>query len=570
MEERCIQGVALSEGIAIAFPYFLYLKKESPLSSYVIDPNEIEQEIGRYRRALSASRAELEMLHHNLMEEGSSEVATIVYSHLQILDDPFLTTEMEKKIRELQRNTESVVHTMLSNYEERFSRISDAFFKERLSDVKGLAMRVLEHLHSNTRNAVSCNVPNEMILMTHELTLLLCVDADEKNICGFVTEIGGATSHAALIARAKGLPYVTGIDVRALSKEKIEIMIVDGQSGQIILSPNADTIKKYRTRQEELHQSLQELKKGVRYQEACELGHPVRIWINIGNAKEVEQVDDLAFHGVGLFRTEFLLFQNPELLMEEEQQVAVYREVSRKLKGRPLTIRVFDLGRDKDLARISTGAYEGIRFLLHHEEVFLIQLRSILRATQEGPVRLLLPLVAILDELRAAKRMILRAEESLREEKLPFASPISVGCMIELPEAVDNCEDLARESDFLSIGTNDLTHYALGINRSRATTSDVFLAAHPVILRMIKKVRSIAKTYDKPVTVCGEAVTYTQFLSLLLGLEIEEISCCARSLVKIRQVLHHLTFSDMKHIAQQALLLETPEQVLALLARQNP
>jgi phosphotransferase system enzyme I (PtsI) len=570
-EEILIRGFPVSDGVAIGIPFFLQsVEKEIP--EFPITLKEVDNEIARYRSALFSSREDLTELRNHLAMESSDDAATIIDSHISMLDDPLMTVHMEEKIRQMLQNTESVFQSVITDYEKRFSQKTNPFFQERLIDVMDLAKRVLGHLCPCKGNSLS-NVPFNSVVFAKELIPSHTASAEHCRVSAFVTQSGGGNSHAALIARAKGIPYVACVDISALQNLSSRSVIVDGQTGDVIFNPKSATIEKYKQRKTCLKTSLQLLQKELQYDAETVDGCSIQVYANIGNISDLENIQQFGAEGVGLFRTEYLFFQNRDLISSEEDQYFAYVKLIQSMGNLPVVIRAFDVGGDKNPELFPEGEREpnpvlgcrGIRFLLRYLEIFRIQLRAILRASIHGDVRILLPLISDLSELETTRTLINEVEQSLSSQRIPYKSNIPVGCMIEVPSAVLICDALAKRSDFLSIGTNDLVQYTLGIDRSNPAMSDFCYPAHPSVLRMIKMVNTEAKRYGKSVTICGEIASNPLFVPLLLGLGVDQLSCSPRYIPIVKRSIRQTSLLSAYELAGRVLRLNSTMEVSQVL-----
>lgn len=566
-KEVWVQGFPVSEGIAIGVPYFLpSVEEEIPI--FPIALCEVDDEIQRYRTALFSSREDLKRIHSNLIHDGSEEAATIIDTHIQMLEDPLMTTHMEEKIRQMMLNTESVFHSVVSDYEKRFSQSNDTYFREKLVDVMDLAKRVLGHLYPEKKRSLS-KVPFNSIVFAKELVPSHTAAAENCRVSAFVTQSGGGNSHAALIARAKGIPYVACVDVTTFQDIPTKCVIVDGQTGDVIFNPTAHTLEKYKQRKTCLKTSFQLLQKEVQYRAETMDGCQVQVYANIGNIGDLENLHQLGAEGVGLFRTEYLFFQHRELLSSEEEQYRAYVELIQKVGKLPLVIRVFDVGGDKNPELFSGDEREpnpvlgcrAIRFLLRHRDIFRMQIRAILRAAVHGDVRVLLPLISDISELDTSLQMIDEEGKALEREGIAYQKGIPIGTMIEVPSAVLVCDAIAKKSDFLSIGTNDLVQYTLGIDRSNPAMSDFCYPAHPSVIRMIKMVTIEAKRQQKSVSICGEIASNPLFIPLLLGLGVDQFSCSPRYIPVVKRAIRQTSLLSAYELAQRVLCLNSTEEV---------
>lgn len=571
LEEILIRGFPVSDGIAIGTPFFLNpIEEKTP--EFSISLKEVDDEIERYRSALFSSREDLHQLRNNLAEEVSEDAATIIETHIHMLNDPLMTDHMEDKIRNKLQNSESVFKSVITDYEKRFSQNPNPFFQERLVDVMDLANRVLGHL-CPTQGHSLLNVPFNSIVFAKELIPSHTASAESSRVSAFVTQSGGGNSHAALIARAKGIPYIACVDVGSLQNISARCVIIDGQAGEIIFNPKRETLEKYKQRHTRLKTSYQILQKELQYDSETIDGCSIQIFANIGNIGDLENLEQYGPDGIGLFRSEYLFFQHRHLISSEEGQYESYVQMIQTVGDMPIVIRAFDVGGDKNPELFPDAEKEpnpvlgcrGIRFLLRYPAIFKTQLRAILRAAVHGDVRILLPLISDIGELEASKAVIAEVSQELRREGIAFKSNVPVGCMIEVPSAVLICDVLAKNCDFLSIGTNDLVQYTLGIDRSNPAMSDFCYPAHPSVLRMIKMVNTEAKRYGKTVTICGEIASNPLFVPLLLGLGVDQLSCSPRYIPIVKRAIRQTTLISAYELAQQILQLNSTAEVSRVL-----
>lgn len=572
-KEIHLKGAPVSEGIAIGVPVFLNYGEEDTIPHFSITKGEVEGEIARYRQALSCSREDLKKLQADLTQEGSKEVASIIGTHIDMLDDPLLTTHMEGKIRESLKNTESVFHSVFNDYEKKFSETDDSFFKERLSDFRDLSQRVLRNLCESEKVCLS-NIPPNAIVFAKELIPSDTASLQATRISAFVTQTGGGTSHAALIARAKGIPYVASIDMDQLQQAKGKCVIVDGLTGDIIVNPSLDTLEKYENLKNRLTKQYQQLEKDKDLIAETLDGYPVTLFANINTVNEIDLVHHHGAHGIGLFRSEYLFMQDPGLFFDEERQYTIYHQMLAKSQGLPLTFRLLDLGGDKYSHVFEEMAQEpnpvlgcrGIRFLLRRRDVFKTQLRALLRAGANSQLKILVPLISDIQELREVKKLVQEIQTELSAAKIPHNSSPLIGSMLEVPSAVLICDALAEEGDFLALGTNDLIQYTLGIDRSNPGMSDFYYPTHPGIVRMIKMTILEAKRKQKPITICGEIASNPLYTPLLVGLGVQNFSCAPRFIPIIKRTVRNLSLLDCCDIAEHVLTLTTSSEIASYLS----
>ncbi len=574
-KEFRLKGAPVSEGIAIGTPFFLSLAEEEETPEFPITVGEIDREIARYRQALFSSREDLQQLQTDLENQGSFEAVTIINTHLQMLEDPLITTHVEERIRLMQRNTEAVFRSVIKEVEKKFSNVKDSYFRERFIDVKDLSKRILNHLCPEPTRFLA-DIPQHSIVFAQELVPSHTAALQAYLVSAFVTELGGGNSHAALIARAKGIPYIASIDVAEVQNKDPKTVIVDGLSGYVILDPLPSTIEYYEEKRRQLESSYQLLERDVHLKAETLDGFSVNVVANISNLNEVGLVHQNGAVGIGLFRSEYLFLHHPFLFEAEEDQYLTYRELVERADGLPVVIRALDLGGDKNHALSGPQKEEnpvmgcrGIRLLLRRKEIFKIQLRAILRATPYGDIRILLPLISDIEELRESKIILEEAMKELAQVGVPFNRDVLLGCMVEVPSAVLICDSLAEECDFLSVGTNDLVQYTLGVDRSNPLMSDLCYPAHPSVIRMIKLTTDAAKLHKKPVAICGEIASNPLFIPLLLGLGVEEFSCAPRYIPLVKKAIRSCSLKDAHELANRVLRLKTSAEISKLLRDHN-
>jgi phosphotransferase system enzyme I (PtsI) len=564
VEEVILRGLPVSKGIGIGLPVF-FSHWDEDVPELPIPLKEIDREIERYREALAHSCADVEKLRVMSLHEGPSEIAPILSTHLEIMKDPLMTTLMEEKIRHLQQNTESVFHHLIEEYKRRFSHLQDNYFQERVRDIVDVSRRILNHLCPLQRLKIS-ELPNNSVVLTHELVPSETVEASCSLISGFVTAAGGITSHAAIIARAKGIPYVANIDIKVFKHMRLQSLIVDGSQGLVILNPTRKTLKKYQAIKRGHQENYKLLKNASHLRGETVDGYEVRILANLENPKEVDLILKNGALGIGLFRSEYLFLAKREFPSEEEQFL-IYKKMARALRGRPLVIRIFDIGGDKkvDLLPEQRDAHyfakighelnpalgcRAIRFLLRFPELLYAQLRAILRASLFGDLQILIPMVSDLSELRQVRAMVNKIAEELGPA---CKKSVPIGCMIEVPSSAIMCDALAKEADFLSIGTNDLVQYLLAADRTNPHTVDLYFSTHPSILRMIRMIVASANCARKPVIICGECAADPSLIPLLLGLGIREFSVAARHIPLVKHTIRKWRILEACRLAEGAL-----------------
>jgi phosphotransferase system enzyme I (PtsI) len=579
-EELILRGIPISKGIGIGFPIF-FASMEDHVPEVAIPKKEVEIEIDRYRRALDLSRKDVETLQRHSLNDGPPEIVSILNTHLEMMHDPMLTSVIEERIRDLQKNTESVFHRLIEEYKVRFSSLKDHYFQERVRDIVDVSRRILGHLRPLEQIKMG-DVPHNSVILAHELVPSETVEANSSLVSGFITSVGGVTSHAAIIARAKGIPYVANVDIKQLKKLEIHALIVDGSLGLVILNPTRQTLKKYQDLKKSQQMSDKVLKSSLSLKAETIDGYEVRVFANLENPKEVDQLLKAGASGVGLFRSEYL-FLSRKAFPSEEEQFTIYKKMVKALKGKPLVVRVFDIGGDKKIelsptvhdAKYFTAighemnpalGCRAIRFLLRYPEILDAQLRAIIRASHFGEIQILIPMISDLSEVRKVRQKITEILAEYKQKGIKIAKNIALGCMIEVPSTAIMCDALVEEVDFVSIGTNDLVQYVLAADRGNSHTAELYFSTHPSILRLIRMVVASANRAHKPVIVCGECAADPSMIPLLIGLGIREFSVAARHIPLVKHTIRKWRILEACRLAEDALEHSSAEELKVFLS----
>lgn len=582
-DEIILRGIPISKGIGIGLPIF-FASLEDDIPEVAISKKEIDLEIDRYRRALDLSRKDVELLQKLSISEGPPEIVSILGTHLEMMQDPLLTSVIEERIRDLQRNTESIFFSLIEEYKVRFSTLKDHYFQERVRDIIDVSRRILGHLRPLPLLKMG-EVPHNSIILAHELVPSETVEANASLVSAFVTAVGGLTSHAAIIARAKGIPYVANVDIKHLKKVEVHSLIVDGSQGLVILNPSSNTLKKYQALQKSHQLNYKMLKSASHLKGETIDGYEVRIFANLENPKEIDQLIKAGASGIGLFRSEYLFFSR-KALPSEEEQFGIYKRMVKALKGRPLVIRVFDIGGDKKMDLPVTSPYSkyftsigpepnpalgcrAIRFLLRYPEILEDQLRAIIRASYFGEIHILIPMVSDISEVRAVRQKVEEIQTDLNKRGVKYAKQIPIGCMIEVPSSAIMSDALADEVDFVSIGTNDLVQYVLAADRGNSHTADLYFSTHPSILRLIRMIVASANRAHKPVILCGECAADPSMIPLLIGLGIREFSVAARHIPLVKHTIRKWRILEACRLAEGALEYPSAQELKEFLAAET-
>lgn len=568
-KEVHIKGAAICRGIAIGTPFF-FTVIEDVLPEFTLSKHEIEQEVLRYTCAVNLCKKDIEKLQKQLENEGILEGAAILEAHLQIMQDPLITTEIEKEIRKTQKNSEHVFQNAIKKYEKKFSTIKDPLFRERFKDIQDLSRRILSYLRNSVR-IILTEVPAGSVIFANELTTSDVAGARPDNIVAFITQAGGETSHAAIVAKAKGIPFVSNIKIDSLDPSKIQKVIVDGRTGGIVLNPSEESQEYYRDLQKKLSIYFSALQKSSNLSPETIDGYKVVLSANIDTPEELVVAKKYCASGVGLLRSEYALLTR-EGLPDENTQLALYQQVAKEMSDKHVVIRTFDVGGDKLLINFPQDNQEqtflgcrAIRFLLKEREIFKTQLRAILRSNMLGNVRILFPMISALTELEEAKVILNEVTDELQEDGYEIPYSIPIGCMIEVPSAAVIADLLAQQCDFLSIGTNDLVQYSMAVDRGNQHLHGMCAQTDPSVIRLIKLIATEANYYGIPVSICGEVAADPRFTPLLLGLGIHELSVSARHIPMIKHSIRSINIVSACALAETVLSLSTSQEIMSLL-----
>ena len=577
MPSFALHGIGLSGGIAIGRAQ-LVSHATLEVAHYSIPAGRVLGEIARLDNALAEVRAELEGLHGAMTAgDAPAEFGAFLDVHAMILSDPTLAEAPKRIIAEQHCNAEWALTQQMNVLVEQFDQIEDSYLRERKADVVQVVERVLKRLLGKPGSLAPAGAEHHTILVAHDLSPADVIQFKTHRYAGFITDLGGVTSHTAIVARSLAVPAVAAThNGRALIREN-ELLILDGTNHVVIVNPDKSVLAEYRLKQGELELGRARLRR-LKTKPATTLdGHVVELEANIELPGDLAQALDNGAMGVGLFRSEFL-FLNREGLPSEDEQFEAYRSVAAGMEGKPVTIRTFDLGADKQkegldgLARVAPNPALGlraVRFCLAEPRLFLTQLRAILRASHHGRVRILVPMLASVSEIDQTLALIAQAKETLREQGLPFDSGIQVGGMIEIPAAVLAISAFLAKLDFLSIGTNDLIQYTLAVDRSDDAVSHLYDPLHPAVLRLIAMAIDNAGKARVPIAVCGEMAGDAQMTRLLLGLGLRNFSMHPAHLLTIKQRVLTSEVAALTQFVARMRRTDDPAKLVALLDKLN-
>ena len=570
MAERSFQGIGVSPGVARGKIY-VYSVAEEVVPEYDVAAAEVAKEVARFEAALIKTREQLHELQDRIASGiGSSSPSTILDVHLSITEDPALIDSVINRLQQERKNVEFVFNDVARKYVATLSELQDELFRERAADVQDVTRRIMRNLLGHDHRALS-NLPAGTIVVAHELSPSDTTSLDRQHVSGFATDVGSHTSHSAIVARSMNLPAVVGL--RNLSKfvHDGQPAILDGYSGTLIVEPSEQTLFIYGQLEVKRH-SVQERLDALHDLPAQTLdGHRMILSGNIELPSDAPVVIAAGAEGIGLFRTEFLYLNRSEFPSENEQYEQ-YLEVARLVKPHSVIIRTLDIGGDKFRSEDTTPqevnpflGFRAIRFCLANVDIFEAQLRAILRASAEGNVKIMYPMISGVAEVVQANDILHQVMNDLKKEGVPFDEDIQVGAMIEIPSAALTAEMIAPEVDFFSIGSNDLIQYTMAVDRVNEKVANLYEPTHPAILRLIRSVVEAAHNNEIWVGVCGEMAGEPLFAPLLLGMGIDELSAASSSLPRVKEVIRRLTLREAQELAAASLHTNSGREVLAML-----
>jgi phosphoenolpyruvate-protein phosphotransferase (PTS system enzyme I) len=572
-----LHGIGVTGGIAIGRAQ-LVSHATLEVAHYAIRVEQVPAEIARLTQAIHAVQKELEGLHGAMTSgDAPAEFGAFLDVHWMILTDPTISETPKRMIAELHCNAEWALTQQMAVLVEQFDTIEDPYLRERRADVVQVVERVLKVLLGKPGAVRASNAEEQTILVAHDLSPADVIQFKTHHFAAFLTDLGGVTSHTAIVARSLNVPAVVAThNARALIREN-ELLIVDGAKNVVIVNPDRSVLAEYRLKQGEFEIERKKLKRLKTTRPTTLDGLEIELFANIELPGDLAQALENGATGVGLFRSEFL-FLNRQGLPSEDEQFEAYRQVATGMDGKPVTVRTFDLGADKDkegldgLARVAPNPALGlraIRFCLAEPKLFITQLRAILRASHYGNINILVPMLVSAVEIDQTLVMIARAKDSLREQGVPFDAGIKVGGMIEIPAAVLAIGTFTRRLDFLSIGTNDLIQYTLAVDRADDAVSHLYDPLHPAVLKLIAMAIATANKANVPIAVCGEMAGELRLTRMLLGMGLRHFSMHPAHLLEIKQRVLSSDAAASRPLVNRMRRSDDPERVAALLDRLN-
>ena len=561
-----LKGIAASSGITIAKAY----KLETPQITIEKKDSNPQEEIEKFKNALAASRKDIETIKERATGKLSDEELEIFDAHLMVVDDPAMSDEVISMIENEKVNAEYALDVVSNNYISMFESLDDEYMRERAADIKDVTTRIKYHILGVDVADLSL-IDQEVIVVAHDLTPSDTAQLDKKFTKGFATEIGGRTSHSAIMARSLEIPAVVGIASVMSEVKHGDLLILDALKGQLIVNPDEKTIEQYQEKAEKYQKEVAALKVLKDKETITTDGHKDEIVGNIGTPDDVAGVIDNGGEGVGLYRTEFLYMNSTEL-PTEEQQFEAYKKVLVAMNGKPVVVRTLDIGGDKKLPYLPIDpemnpflGYRAIRLCLDRKDIFRTQLRALLRASAYGKLRIMFPMIATIDEFVSAKALLEEEKEKLVKEGVEVGQDLQVGMMVEIPAAAVLADEFAKYADFFSIGTNDLIQYSMAADRMSEKVSYLYQPLNPSILRLIKLTIDGAHSQGKWCGMCGEMAGEPDAMAVLMGLGLDEFSMSATSILKARSIANSISYQEMQQLAAKAVKCQRAQEVLDLI-----
>ncbi len=564
--EKVFRGIAVSAGVCRGKILVMHRARHF-ISHREIEEKDIAPEIKRFEQSLAQTRKQISDVQHKVIQSMGVKEGDIFDAHLLMLEDRVLVDEVLKLIREKKANAEFAFHTVAERYIDALAGVDDDYLRERAADMHDLTARVLDNLLEVKDSFDLRHISEPCILIGHDLSPSVTAQLNKKFVLGFATDIGGQTSHTAILARSLDIPAVVGVQNISEELETGDYALLDGYNGLVIVNPTDKTLFEY-GQLEKNRASLEEKLSEIKTQPAVTLdGKLIVLSANIEDQNDIEPVKSHGAEGVGLFRTEFL-FINRESLPTEEEQYEVYKQVAAALNPNPVIIRTLDLGGDKFASHLQLAqemnpflGWRAIRFCLAQPELFRAQLRAILRASVEGKVKMMYPMISGLDELKQANAMVEKCKAELRAEKIPFNEEMKIGAMIEIPSAALIADTLAKHVKFFSIGTNDLIQYTLAADRTNEKVSHLYEPTHPAIIRLIKATVDAAHRNGIWAGVCGEIAGDPVLAPLLIGLGVDELSAAPPVVPEVKYIIRRLKLNEAQALAEFALNCDSPSEI---------
>jgi len=559
------KGIPVSHGVAIAKAVALDAE-EYHISSDVISPKQAKKELERLTSGFDASLAEIDELRETTSRQLGQDIGAIFDFHHGVLSQPHLREQVAALIKEYRYNAAFAAREVLRRYQRRFLNMEDVLLRERVRDIRDIERRLLRHLSGRTGEDLA-HLKASAILVAHDLTPSQSANLAQTKVAGVALDVGGLTSHTAIVVRSVGIPAVMGLEDISTAVSGDETVIIDGTKGLVIIRPDADMLAEYQAEVKRMRAVATGLIELRDKPAVTQDGVSVSLRTNIEFPYEAHVSLEKGAEGIGLYRTEFLYLRSEKEPSEQEHYEA-YHEVVHALADRPVTIRTLDLGADKytqsharEPERNPFLGLRSIRYCLRNLDLFKVQLRALLRASSEGDVRIMFPLISSVMELRQAKMTLRDAMEDLEEDGVAFRHDVPVGIMVETPAAAIQIRDLMKEADFISVGTNDLIQYTLAVDRSNERVASLYTASHPAVLHTLNNIIELANEAQIPCSVCGEMAGEPMYVLLLLGLGLRRFSMAPADIPEVKKIIRSTTVTHAESIAKRVLSFDTDREV---------
>ncbi|MBN2372746.1 phosphoenolpyruvate--protein phosphotransferase [bacterium] len=570
---RTLKGIQVSSGIGIGRA-FLIDRRKIKVEKYSVDVRDIQREIERFHKALDLSKKQLLEIKEKLVAEmGKKGHASIVDVHILILEDEMLVREAMKIVEKEHVNAEWALRKVLTQFASFFEAIDDPYIKDRRSDIEHVGERILRNLVGKTISSLD-SLDHDVVVIAHDLSPADTAQMHREKVLAFATDMGSKTSHTAITARSLEIPAVVGLESISVSVKTGEPVIVDGNDGIVIINPEPEEFRKYLDKQKHYKYIVSGLLK-FKDQPAETLdGYHVELKANIEFFDEIPHVLSRGAEGIGLYRTEFL-YMDRKTLPTEEEHFQIYKNLAEQISPYSAVIRTLDLGGDKITSKLHEAdepnpvlGLRAIRFSLKHQDLFMLQLRAILRASAYGKLKILYPMISGIDELRQAKAVLAEVKHELESKGIGFDKGIQEGAMIEIPSAAMTVDLLAKEADFFSIGTNDLIQYSIAIDRGNEHVAYLYEPLHPSVLRSIKKTVTAAHSQGIKVAMCGEMAGDPLCTLILVGMGLDELSMNASSLPVVKKIIRSIRYQQAANLAYCIMTLSSAEEIEGYVGRE--
>ncbi len=572
--DRTLKGIAVSSGISIGRAYLLERDKIH-ISRYTVKEENIEKEILRFKAAIKSAVEELKKIKQSIPDDEIRKHAFIIEAHQLILQDTYFYDDIINTIKKQHVNAEWALDMVVSRFLASFDKVEDPYLRDRGQDLNHINQRLLRIMVKGKVSGIDVKgMKGRAVIVAHDLSPADTIQLNLNKVSGFVTDVGGRTSHTSIVARALEIPAVVGLgNVTGLVKNN-DTVIIDGEEGVIIINPSSEVQREYLKKQAHIETQRREFLRIARLKSETKDGFRIRVGANIELLAEMDIVERYGAEGIGLYRTEYI-YLSRKTLPTEMDHYHIYRKLAENTAVKYTTIRTLDLGGDKFASKIEMPkemnpamGLRAIRLCIKETDLFKAQLRGILRASVYGPLRILFPMVSGMDEVKMAKALLRECMDELRAEKMDFNERIKIGIMIEVPATTMITDLLAREVDFFSIGTNDLIQYTLAIDRINEYVSYLYEPLHPAVLRMIKKTVDDAHASRIEVSICGEMAGEPLYVPILLGLNLDELSMNAYIIPKVKKIIRGLGHSYCKDMAKEVLTKESAKESEYFLRRE--